>query len=344
MESTRILVTGANGFVGRHLVDRLYNSLESAVPVRIFAAVRPEELPSVNVDARLRFDSVGWAQGQDPGLLDVVPFDICDASQVRSVVEEIRPERVFHLAARASGADADRDAVFAVNVEGTRSLLEACSKIDPFPRAVVASTGYVYGNTEQGRPAQETDPVGPLWKFGAYTDSKIEVETVARAYRAFAIITRAFSHTGPGQLPEFALPAFAMQIARMERRLDPPILRVGNLDPLRDMLDVRDVVWAYQLIGERGSPGEAYNVASGRAYTMRFLLDKLRAICAVPTQVTVDQNRVRAADILCSVGDSSKLTSLTGWQPTYALDQTLLALLSYWRKEIRRTPAERKPE
>ncbi len=149
-----------------------------------------------------------------------------------------------------------------------RALLEAASLLKPFPRVLLASTGYVYGNTERERPAQETDPIGPLWKYGAYADSKMEMENVAKAYRGLAVTARAFAHTGPGQTAAFAVPAFARQIARMERGLEPPELRVGNLDALRDLMDVRDVVRAYALLMNSDTPsGAAFNVSTGQAGT-----------------------------------------------------------------------------
>ena len=196
----------------------------------------------------------------------MVGLELGDADGLKQLVGQIKPQHIYHLAARSSGAASDRDAVFAVNVMGTRHLLEAAAQVQPFPRVLLASTGYVYGDTDPNRPAREEDPIGPLWRYGAYTDSKIEMETMARAYRGFALVARAFAHTGPGQTARrLPCPAFATQIVRMERGLEPPQLRVGNLDAWRDLMDVRDVVRAYASLMRRetaeagGKVSETYN-------------------------------------------------------------------------------------
>lgn len=327
MESERdsVLITGANGFVGRHLISALLAAGEK----RVVAAVHPDTLARLVPDTQ---PAAGWDGTDAGGRVEVVPFDLSDPFAVEPLVKVIRPRAVYHLAARASGADSDRQAVFDVNVSGTRHLLEAAAHLNPFPRVLAISTGYVYGNTDPARPAREEDPVGPLWKFGAYTDSKIEMETVARANRAYVIVARAFTHTGPGQAPQFSLSSFARQLARIEKGLEPPVLHVGNLSASRDLLDVRDVVAAYRLLMERGKCGEFYNVANGAPITIGEALDRLRAFCSVETTVEPDPARMRPADIGCSTGDSFLLRDAAGWQPRYTLDETLPALLDYWRK------------
>jgi GDP-4-dehydro-6-deoxy-D-mannose reductase len=298
-EPTRVLITGAGGFVGRHLIQHLQETAET--PLEITAATLSE-------------------------------LDICDAAATARIMEEVRPHHIYHLAARASGADADRETVFAVNVEGTRNVLEAAANLSPFPRVLVVSTGYVYGETDPERPARETDPIGPLWRYGPYTDSKIEMESVARNYRGFAIIVRPFMHIGPGQEPRFSIASFAQQLAQIERGLEPPILKVGNLDARRDLLDVRDVVRAYRLLMLHAPPGETFNVALGRPVVLRGAVEQLRALCTVPTQVMLDPTRQRPADIACSTGDAFPLRALTGWQPRFSLDTTLRDTLDTWRQ------------
>ena len=230
---TRVLITGANGFVGRHLIAHLLRLQDvNLPPVRIIAAVHVDDVERMRQEPESSFDSAGWIGGSVAGRVEIVGMELSDVGSLEALIAEHQPQQVYHLAARSSGADGDRDAIFAANVQGTRVLLEAASQLKPFPRVLLASTGYVYGNTERERPARETDPVGPLWKFGAYADSKIEMENVAKAYRGLAITARAFAHTGPGQAAAFAVPAFARQLARMERGMEPPELRVGNLGRL----------------------------------------------------------------------------------------------------------------
>lgn len=313
----RILITGANGFVGRHLIAAL--QAETAQPVQIFAATHAT---AKNLSAE--------GNGQD---MEQVPLDIGDAPATQILLGDIRPTHVVHLAARASGADTDREAVFAVNVEGTRHLLDAARSLAQPPRVLLVSTGYVYGSTDPERPALESDSVASPGKFGAYTDSKIAMETVAAEYGDLAFVVRAFSHTGPGQAPTFAIPAFARQLARIERGEQAPELLVGNLEAQRDLLDVRDVVLAYRLLLDHAIPGETYNVANGSPVSMRAILDRLRGFCRVETTVTIDPARLRPADIGCSTGDALKLRTVTGWQPHYSLDTTLQDTLAYWRAE-----------
>jgi GDP-4-dehydro-6-deoxy-D-mannose reductase len=216
-------------------------------------------------------------------------------------------------------------------VEGARKLLEAASLLTPFPRVLLISTGYVYGNTDPDQPAREEDPIGPLWRYGPYTDSKIEMEAVARNYRGFVLTARSFAHIGPGQTPNFAIASFARQLANIERGAAKPIIRVGNLSAKRDLLDVRDVVRAYSLLLNEGTAGEVYNVASGKPTAIGDVLDHLRRLCRVSTTVEIDPERLRPADIACSTGDPLKLWTTTNWHPRYSLDTTLNDTLDYWR-------------
>jgi GDP-4-dehydro-6-deoxy-D-mannose reductase len=147
-------------------------------------------------------------------------------------------------------------------------------------------------------------------------------------------VARAFSHTGPGQEPRFAVPSFARQLARIERGQEAPELHVGNLDARRDLLDVRDVVRAYRLLMLRAQPGETFNIALGRPVSMFSVLEQLRTLCSVPTAVRVDPARLRSSDIACSTGDSSRLHALTGWQPHFSLETTLRDTLTFWRSQI----------
>lgn len=334
-EPNRILITGANGFVGRHLLNSLMETDgeggDEQIPAQIVASVQAEH----------RADAEAWTGQAFPKeqvrRIRWVEHDITDPAATGRLFATVRPQQVYHLAARASGADADREAVFAVNVGGTRRLLEAAAALTPLPRVLLISTGYIYGNTDPARPAREADPAAPLGRFGPYTDSKIEMEAVARGYSEFSLVARAFSHTGPGQTPTFALPSFARQLVRIELGLEVPLLHVGNLEAQRDMLDVRDVVRAYRLLMAHGAPGEVYNVATGSPHRMHDLLDRLRALCTVPTEVVVDPARLRPADIACSSGDPSRLWAATKWQPQFPLETTLRDMLAFWREA---TPAQ----
>jgi GDP-4-dehydro-6-deoxy-D-mannose reductase len=383
---TRVMITGANGFVGRHLIAYLLGEAEAAssptpaseqgssiipsnpsVPpvsrtaqvIRIFAGVHPNDVSTMlqepTTSANI-FNRAGWTSGTANGRIEIVGLELGNANGLAQLVRQIQPQYICHLAAKSSGAASDRDNVFAVNVMGTRHLLEAAAQVQPFPHVLLASTGYVYGDTDPRRPAREEDPIGPLWRYGVYTDSKIEMETVARAYRGFVLVTRAFAHTGPGQLPTFAVPAFATQIVRMERGLEPPQLRVGNLDAWRDLMDVRDVVRAYASLMNR-EPAEAvggkvsndynalidsdasnifnvFNVATGKPIQMRAIVERLCALSTAKPEIVIDPARLRPLDIACSTGDPSRLQAASNWRPTYTLDQTLHDMLDHLRRNI----------
>ncbi len=328
MEARRVFVTGANGFVGRHFIQHLLQSFGSEVSV--FAAIRPEEA----TEPGFAPDMAGWSGRESPNV-SIVPFDLEDSAQVTSAIVRAEPDWILHLAARSSGADTNREAITAVNVEGTRNVLEAAAALPRFPRALVVSSGYVYGSTDPARPAREEDPIGPLWRLGPYTDSKIEMESVARNYRGFTLIARPFSHTGPGQAANFAVPAFARQLARIEAGLEPPLLKVGNLSARRDLLDVRDVVRAYSRLLTEGDPGDVYNVATGVPVVIGDVLDTLRAHCHVPTEIEIDPARLRPADIACSSGDPLSLWTKTNWTARIPLDETLRDVLDYWRSHVK---------
>jgi GDP-4-dehydro-6-deoxy-D-mannose reductase len=325
MHPERLLITGANGFVGRHLILHLLGPSVSKPP-RIKSAVLPGEMES----------AATWTSATVPhenqGQIGWCAADITTPGAAELLLREFEPDAIVHLAARASGADSDRDAVFKVNVEGSRTLLEAAARRPMAPRTLLISTGYAYGPTSVERPAVETDPLATPGIYGAYTDSKIAMERLAGEFSNTTIIVRSFSHTGPGQTPAFAVPSFARQLARIENGIDPPTIMVGNLEALRDMLDVRDVVRAYWLILQQGAAGEVYNVASGHPYRMRNLLEYMIEQISLPVEVVEDPARLRPADIACSTGDSAKLTGLTCWQPAIPIERTLKDTLDFWRK------------
>ncbi len=320
----RILITGAGGFVGRHLIARLLKE-ERFADAGLTAGLH--SLSSLRAVSALE----GWDGLSVPGKIERAVVDLTDAERLRQTVTALRPTHIVHLASRSSGADTDRAGIYDVNVEGTRRLLDAAGELSPFPKTLVISTGYVYGDTNPLRPAREEDPIGPLWKYGPYTDSKIEMEQVAKNYAAFALIVRPFAHTGAGHAPAFALPSFARQLAQIERGELSPVIKVGNLQAEREMLHVADVVNAYLTLLSAGTPGEIYNVASGKPSSMQEMLNLLRSYCRVSTALETDPSRMRAADIACSTGDAQHLHLQTGWTPQQTLETTLQELLDYWR-------------
>jgi GDP-4-dehydro-6-deoxy-D-mannose reductase len=253
-------------------------------------------------------------------------------------LDQVRPDIIFHLAAASSVASSwDHPGRFLeVNAVGTVNLLEVARTLDLDTRVVVSSSAEVYGAvpTDQ-QPITEDSPLEPLSPYAA---SKAAQDLLAaQYYHGYGMPTirlRLFHHTGPRRPTQFVASSFAHQIARIERGLDPPRLAVGNLEAVRDFTDVRDIARAYWLAAVRGIPGDAYNVCSSRRTSIRRVLDMLLAHSEVEVEVEVDPNRLRAADIPCLVGNHSKFSDTTGWQPEIPLVETLGDLLNWWREEL----------
>lgn len=311
----RVLITGITGFVGGYL-----------------AAELAAEYPGIAFFGTTYGPTSG--AGLPPGT-QLQEADLRDPAAIQGVVESAQPDIVFHLAGFASGAGTDAAVIRAANVDATVALVKTLAAQGKPCRLHLASTGYVYGTTVAGRPAQEADALQPE---GAYAQSKAEMEAAVQplATENLSItVTRAFNHTGPRQAPGFVVPAFARQLARIEKGLEPSVVRVGNLEAKRDFLDVRDVVRAYRLLVCELAPvpWRVVNVASGQAVSIQSVLDQLVAAAQVPMTVELDPARLRPADMPECVGDPAQLTALTGWTPTVPLAQTLADTLAWWRTQ-----------
>jgi GDP-4-dehydro-6-deoxy-D-mannose reductase len=311
MLAKRALITGIYGFCGRHLAVHLQRQ-----GYQVFG--------------------LDMAQASPLAGIPVHAGDIRQRDLVQSVVRTVRPTHIFHLAALIS-PHPDLDELYAVNVRGTGHLLEAVRLAGVEPVIVVTGSSAVYGLVQPGDlPIHESLPFQPV---SVYAVSKIAQEMLAYTYYArhglHVIRTRAFNLTGPGQPPSLVCSAFAKQIAEIEAGWIEPVLRVGNLTPQRDFVDVRDVVQAYDLVAQLGTAGQVYNVCSGRAVAVQTCLDQLLRLATRPISLEQDPARVRPADIPVSVGDGSRLQELTGWQPVRSLEESLADLLNDWRQRIR---------
>jgi len=295
----RALVTGGSGFVGRH----------------VCAALRERGHEVV----------VAGRAGED-GQVDVA-FELADAGSVRAAVEGAAPDVIFHLAAQAFVPASIRDpmATYDDNALGTARLYEALRGLGSrAPRVVLASSAEVYGARDPlDYPLQEVLAPQPATPYAA---SKAAAEAIAlasrRTYGVPTIVTRAFNHIGPGQNAQFAVPAFATQIARVALGTA-AIVKVGNLEAQRDFLDVRDVATAYVALADRGVDGEIYNVCSGRPVALKDVLRRLITIAGVPVDVREEAARMRPSDVPVSYGDPSKLRGAAGWTPRFVLDRSL---------------------
>jgi GDP-4-dehydro-6-deoxy-D-mannose reductase len=260
--------------------------------------------------------------------------DITDKSSVDSALHLVQPNAIVHLAARASGADSDSSGVFSTNVGGSRNVLQSASSLSNCSRVVMVSSGYVYGSSAPDHPSKETDALATPGKFGCYTDSKAAMEELCANFSGIAIVARPFSHTGPGQVPSFAIPGFAKQIAEIEAGVLAPVVHVGNLEALRDMLHVKDVVRAYSALLKAGVPGETYNVSTGKPVSVRSMLEVLCTRSTVHVRIEQDPARLRPADIACSSGSPQKIRDTVGWRAHSSTEDALVDTLSYWREVV----------
>jgi GDP-4-dehydro-6-deoxy-D-mannose reductase len=317
----RIFITGSTGFVGGWLGQELAHAYSDAL---LFGTAHHDDEPR---------DAL-------PPHTVVRTTNLLDKDALKAFLDEAQPDVVFHLAGFASAAGTDRDKIFRVNVDGTVGLLELLAETGRPCRVHLASSGYVYGATMPGRPAQEDDSLTPQ---GSYAESKAAMEEASKPFsegtNLSITVTRSFNHTGPRQGTEFVIPTFARQIARIEKGLDEPVVRHGNLEAKRDFLHVRDVVRAYRLLlcETKPQPWRVVNVASGVPAVIRDVLDELIRQARVPVRTEADPARMRPSDMPECIGDPSALTALTGWQPEILLSQTLAETLDYWRGV---TPAE----
>jgi GDP-4-dehydro-6-deoxy-D-mannose reductase len=311
--SNAILVTGAAGFAGSHLLDLLAAEGAELIAWHRPGGKPPRELPGVR-----------WAA-----------VDLLDGAEVAAAVARARPSAVYHCAGAAHVGRAwdSTEPTFAINVRGTHHLLHALEREAVAARVLVPSSALVYAASDDA--LGEDHPLAPTSPYGL---SKLAQEMLAaRTDGALAVtIARPFNHFGPRQDPYFAASGFARRIADIERGRWAPEISVGNLEARRDLTDVRDTVRAYRLILERGRPGRPYNVCTGRAIAIRELLDRLLERARVPIAVKVDPARYRPNDTPVLLGNPDRLRDELGWTAAIPLEQTLDDLLAYWRSGAER--------
>ncbi len=268
--------------------------------------------------------------------LRLLECELRDPSSVRRAVETARPDVVFHLAAQSfvpSSWTAPGDTVTS-NLSGQINLFESIRFLDLDPVVQIACSSEQYGLVKPDEvPIRESNPLRPL---SPYAVSKVGQDFLGyqyfQSYGLKVIRTRGFNHTGPRRGDVFVTSNFARQIALIELGQAEPVIRVGNLDAVRDFTDVRDMVRAYWLAVTRGKPGEVYNIATGRGQTIREMLDRLIALARVEVKVETDPARLRPSDVEILVGDSSKFRADTGWEPQVPFDKTLADTLEFWRE------------
>lgn len=323
----RSLVTGAGGFVGAYLVNELAAAGHEVIATDL---VEPSGLPQGIVYRRC---------------------DLLDSGAVMALVADIRPDYLFHLAAQSSAARSFEEprSTLETNVFGTFNVLEGVRSLSYACPGAKTRSGKIrvlsVGSSEEyGRRPRGAMPLGegsPIEPVSPYAVSKAAQTMLALQYeRSFeidVIATRSFGHTGPGQSVRFVLPSFARQCAEIRAGKREPVVNVGNLDVVRDFLDVRDVARAYRMLAEEANEPGVYNVCSGKGLELRDALDSLIRACGVPARVVEDPLLVRPADIPILVGDNTRLRDSCGWKQEHSTEEMLQALYDYWERVAKET-------
>ena len=317
----RALITGITGFAGSHLAEYI---LAEQPGVEVFGTFR----------WRSRMDNVEHLDGR----IKLVEADLRDYTSMHQALAVSRPDVVFHLAAQSfvpSSWNAPSDTLV-TNVTGQTNLFEAIRalKLDPVVQIACSSEQYGLVHPEE-TPIKETNPLRPL---SPYAVSKVAQDYLGyqyfQSYGLKSVRTRGFNHTGPRRGQVFVTSNFCSQVAAIELGLQEPVIRVGNMEAIRDFTDVRDMVRAYWLAVTRAKPGEVYNIATGHGIHIREMLDLVLSFSRVEVKTEVDPARLRPSDVEILIGDSAKFRADTGWEPKIPFEQTVRDLLDYWRKVL----------
>jgi GDP-4-dehydro-6-deoxy-D-mannose reductase len=315
----RVLITGISGFVGSHLAE--YCLAKNA---EVFGTIR----------WRSRTENIDHIKKR----LKLVECDIRDASSVAKAVEDSKPDYIFHLSAQSfvpTSWHAPAETLM-TNILGELNIFEAVRELGLDSRIQIAGSSEEYGKVlENEVPIKETNPLRPLSPYGV---SKVSQDMLGyqyhESYGMNIIVTRAFNHEGPRRGDVFVTSNFAKQIAEIEKGLKEPVIEVGNLEAQRDFSDVRDIVHAYWLALEKGTPGEVYNICSGKAVVIGDMLNMLLDLSTADVEVKQDPARMRPSDVMILLGDYTKFNKATGWEPKIPFEKTLEDLLNYWRERL----------
>ncbi len=319
----RILITGITGFAGSHLAEYVLR-----------------EHPEFEVCGTWRWRSRMENVSECRDKVRLIECDLRDPVAVRRTLEEVRPERIFHLAAQSfvPASWASPLEALDTNIHSTLHLLETMRSLglkDTWLQIACSSEEYGLVHPDE-TPIAETNPLRPL---SPYAVSKVAQDYLGyqyqQSYGLKTVRTRGFNHTGPRRGEVFVTSNFSRQVALIEKGKQAPVVKVGNLEARRDFTDVRDMVRGYWLATDGGcTPGEVYNIGTGRDVTIQWVLDTLVSYAKVKVTVEQEASRMRPSDVQILCADNSKFARATGWAPSYTLEQTLLDLLNYWRERV----------
>jgi len=319
----KALITGITGFVGSHLAEFL---LEKGAEV--FGTFRWRS-PRINIEHIM--DDI-----------TLINCELLDSSSVKSCIETVKPEVIFHLAAQSYVPVSFNEpaATLETNIIGTLNILEAVKQCKIDPVIHICSSSEVYGQVKKEEiPIKETNVFRPA---SPYAVSKVGEDMISLqyflSYGIKTIRSRMFTHTGPRRGEVFVVSAFAKQIAKIELGLQEPLLKVGNLDSVRTFLDVRDAVKAYYMLVQQCTPGEVYNIGGNATMTVGEMLDLLLSYSTMKDKikVEVDKELLRPSDVTLQIPDISKFVNITNWKPEIPLEKTLKDTLDYWREMLKR--------
>lgn len=316
----KVLITGVTGFVGQYLAELLIDQ-----DAELHGTYHSDE--GVN---RL---------GDVKDTISLYKVDLTNKEQVNELIEKVRPDEVYHLAAQSSPSISliKPEETLSTNIFSELFLLEALKDNDLIKtRVLIVTSADVYGKVEESDlPIDEDTSFNPV---NPYAVSKITQDFLALqyflTYNLQIVRARTFNHIGPRQQPKFVVPMFAQQIAEIDNGKKEPVLKHGNLDAKRDFTDVRDIVKAYASLMEKGVAGEVYNVGSGKSVSIKYVLDVLLSFSDKQITTEEDKDLVRPVDIKDISSDSTKLVELTGWRPEISLETTLKDTLDYFRKLV----------
>jgi len=309
----KALIVGGAGFVGSYLIDHLRECKWSICVTKM----QHENFKS-----------------------DVEVFDlnILIKDDIVNLLNEVKPDYIFHLAAQSSVALSWKNPALTidVNIKGAVNLLDAVRELDYKPRILLIGSGEEYGHIKQEEtPITEDNATRP---GNIYAATKVAQNLIGRiyseAYDMDIVMVRAFNHIGPNQSPMFVVADFCKQVAEIEKGLREPVIKVGNLSAQRDFTDVRDVVKSYALLVQKGKNGETYNVGSGKAIAIADILKMILSMTEADIKIEVDENKLRPVDVPIIEADVTKLTSATGWHRNIKLEETIADTLNYWRLNI----------
>jgi len=316
----RVLITGITGFVGSHLSEFLLDK-----NVEIYGIER----------WRSKTENIDHIKDK----LKLIKADVRDAHSIENVIKKVEPNYIFHLAAQSFVPMSWNAPIetLETNIIGTVNLLEGVRKSEIDPKIHIAGSSEEYGMVYPNElPIKETNPLRPLSPYGV---SKVAQDRLGyqyhKSYGLKIVITRAFNHTGPRRGEAFVTSNFSKQIAEIEKGIKKPEISVGNLEAKRDFTDVRDIVKGYWLAINKCEYGEVYNLCSGKARSIKDVLDLLISLSKVKKiKIVQDPSRMRPSDVPILQGDFTKFHERTGWKPEIPFEKTMKDLLDYWRNKV----------